>query len=235
MAKKLSEEDKALREAEKLKKEQEKFKVVTEEEVRSVMNADVDKKYGWFILQTHAGKEAAAKRSIEDGFNASGASKKVGMVLMPEKVFAEIRGDKIKKIKRKMYPGYLFIVCERKEDSGELTREIDNEVYNSVIGAMHIHGFSGQEKDKLPKMISRPDIDTILRQIPKGDEVEQTYKFDKGTPVKIVSGNHENFVGEIEEVLSEEEGKVRVKVVILQSETFIDVKFSQIEILTEKK
>lgn len=225
MSKKLTDEERAL-------KEIEKFKVVTESEVRNITE-NSDKKLGWFILQTHAGKEAAAKRSIEDGFIASGANSKVGMVLMPEKVFQEVRGDKLKKIKRKMYPGYLFIICERFEEDGELTRKIHQDVYNSVISAHHIHGFSGQEKDQLPRMISILDINTILKQIPKGDEVEKTYKFEQGTPVKIIEGQFENLPAEIEEVVDEEKGRIKLKVTLLGTATFVEVNFSEIEVITE--
>lgn len=249
MRKKLTPEEKALKaeaaaikkaekEQERLLKEKERFKVITESEVRAITE-DNDRNFGWFIMQTHAGKEAAAKRSIENGFITNGVSDRVGLVLMPEKIFSEIRDDKIKKIKRKMYPGYLFIICEREigdsDDPSKVLRTINEKVYNSVIEASSIHGFSGQEKNQMPRMISRPDIETILRQIPKGEEVEAAYEKDieAGKEVKLIAGEYNNFTGTIVGISDKEEGLVEVKITILSQEIIAHVPFSNIEGLVE--
>lgn len=234
MAKRLSEEEKAKRAEEKAIKEKEKLKVITESEVRDVIERNKDKGFGWFALQTHTGKEIAAKRSVEDRFSATGVSNDVGIVLMPEKVFSEIRNDKMKKVKRRLYPGYLFIYAKKKlkDDSvDEYTHQMDLKVYHSVIGALHIHGFASQDKEKLPRIISRLDVDALLNQLPKGDEVERTYNLEEGLAVKIVSGSYENFSGEVSEITDESEGKLKVKINLLGTETIVDVKYSEIEII----
>tara|TARA_Y100000588_G_scaffold321228_1_gene352419 strand:+ start:137395 stop:138075 length:681 start_codon:yes stop_codon:yes gene_type:complete len=221
MAKKLTKEEREL-------KEKEKLKVTTQSEVKEIIEKHPD--FGWYILQTYSGKEAAAKRSVEERLKTNDREDGVGIVLMPEKVFSELRNNGMKKIKRKLYPAYLFIYAKKMDsEEGFSNLYMDELVYSSIKNASNISSFVGQENDGLPKAIGRVDVVTMINQLPVGDEVEQTVKFEIGRKVKIAEGPFQDCVGEITEVF-ESKGKLKVNISMFNKVTPIDVSFSDVYI-----
>lgn len=202
-----------------------KLKVTTQTEVKNIMNQNPD--YGWFALQTYSGKEAAAKRSVEDCLKATERDGNVGLVLMPEKVFSELRKDKMRQVKKKLYPGYLFIYAKRKwnEEKERWSLMMDQGVYSSIIQAVNIHAFVGQEKDSLPKLIMKKDVDNIIGNLQETGEVEQTLKFEVGTQVKINSGDFTGLFGDISGV-DYEKGRLIVEVQMLGTTTPVEISFA---------
>ena len=202
-----------------------KLKVATQTEVKNIMLDNPD--YGWFALQTYSGKEAAAKRSVEDCLKAKGRDEDVGIILMPEKVFSELRKDKMRQVKKKLYPGYLFIYAKRKwnEDKDRNSLMMEQGVYSSIISAVNIHAFVGQEKDSLPKMIMKTDVDNILRNLQETGDVEQTLKFEVGAKVKINNGDFAGLFGNISDV-DYEDAKLTVDVQMLGTTTPVQISFS---------
>ncbi len=202
-----------------------KLKVATQTEVKDIMNENPD--YGWFALQTYSGKEAAAKRSVEDCLKATERDSDVGIILMPEKVFSELRQEKMRQVKKKLYPGYLFIYAKRKwnEDKDRNSLMMDQGVYSSVITAVNIHAFVGQEKDSLPKMIMKKDVDNIIGNLQETGDVEQTLKFEINAKVKINNGNFAGLFGEIASV-DYENAKLTVNVQMLGTTTPVEISFA---------
>lgn len=212
--------------------ENDKLKITTQSEVKRVMEDHPD--YGWFALQTYSGKEAAAKRSVEDCLKATERFKDVGIVLMPEKIFSELRKDKMRDVKKKLYPGYLFIYAKRtyNQEKDRLSLMMDQGVYSSVITAVNIHAFVGQEKDSLPKMIMGKDVQNIISNLQESGDVEHTVKFEEGSTVKISNGSFAGLFGDIASV-DYDNAKMVVNVQMLGTVTPVDVTFK--DIMTEKE
>ena len=224
MAKKLTKEERAL-------KEKEKLKVTTQSEVKEIIEEHPD--FGWYILQTYSGKEAAAKRSVEERLKTSDREDGVGIVLMPEKVFSVLRDSGMKTIKRKLYPAYLFIYAKKmNSEEGFSNTYMDESVYSSIKNASNISSFVGQENDGLPKSIGRMDVVTMINQLPIGDEIEQTVKFEAGVKVKITEGPFQDCIGEITEVF-ENKAKLKVNISMFNKITPIDVSFSDVYVGSE--
>lgn len=219
MSKKLSPEE---REA----KEKERLKVTTKSEVQEIIANNPD--YGWYILQTYSGKENSAKKSVEERLKTSGREDSVGLVLMPEKIFSELKSSGMKNVKKKMYQGYLFIYAKRVVgEDGQFTLFMDEGVYSSIKNAVNIHSFVGQDNDGLPKAIGRLDVMTMINQLPIGDEIEQTVKFEIGLKVRISDGPFKDCSGEIVEV-DNNKGKLKVNIAMFNKVTPIDVSFSEV-------
>lgn len=225
MSKKLTPEEKAI-------KEKEKLKVTTQGEVKNIVESKTD--FGWFILQTYSGKEGSAKRSVQERLISNDREDGVGIVLMPEKVFSELKASGMKNVKKKLYPAYLFIYAKLSVDGGgNVTNRMDEGVYSSIKNAASIHSFVGQENDGLPKSINRLDVVTMISQLPISDEIEQTVEFVKGGRVTISEGPFKDFSAEIESI-DHEKTQLIVNVGMFGKVTPVTVSFTDVYIGEEE-
>lgn len=210
------------------KEKKDKLKVITQSEVQEAMENNPDKK--WFILQTYSGKEQAAMKSIQERLITGDCESDVGIIVMAEKLVNELRSGQMKTIKRKLYPSYLWVLAKV---SDEYPSIMDEKTYHAIIGASNLIGFIGKEKTSLPKAIeSKLEIRKMTSQLQESDEVENSVKFETGTPVKVKTGPFDGLRGIIDEVY-DAKGRLKVNIVILGVETPIELSFADVELTTE--
>lgn len=178
---------------EEKEKEFKEIIVVTQEDVRVAVENNPDMK--WFILQTYSGKDAAAKRSIEDRLNMADANSSVGLIVMAEKKFSELRNGVLKTVKKKLYPSYLYLYAKTSDTDNTRMDEI---VYQSIKTASNLHGFINQETASLPKAIPNPlEIKKMISQLQDGDVIQNSHDFEIGQKILITKGVFENNTGSI--------------------------------------
>lgn len=209
-------------------KENKEIVVITQDDVNKAVESHPNMK--WFILQTYAGKDAAAKKSIEERLITTGAQEGVGLILMAEKKVSELKNGKMKISKKKLYPGYLYILSDSLEDTGLM----DEKVYSAINGAANVHGFIGQDNASLPKCIrNKVEIKRMISQLQDGDGVENSFLFEIGTEVVITEGNFDGVTGIISE-LDFKKNIAKVEMKILGTITPVDLGFDSIALLSNK-
>ena len=133
--------------------------------------------------------------------------------LIPTKAVASVKDGK-KIIKEQiLYPGYVFVE----------TDSIDK-VIHLIKG---INGATNVLKDSrgLPQSLKQYEIDKMIVEKEKTKEVVES-SFIKGERVEVITGPFQNFKGTIDRI--EENGKVRVEVLIFGRPTSVDLTLNEI-------
>ena len=157
----------------------------------------------WYAVHTLVGQEEKAKANLEKRIKAFGLQDKIFQVLIPTEEVVELReGGKKEVVRKKLFPGYLFIQMDLGDE------EEPNEAWEVVRGTPGITGFVGAG----------------MRPVPLSpDEVA----FREGDQVRVVSGPFADFTGTVTEI-NPERGKVKVMVTIFGRETPVELDFSQV-------
>ena len=77
----------------------------------------------WYIVQSYAGMESAAKRNLERRIKTMGMEDYIFNVLIPEKVrYEKKKNGETKEIVERIYPGYIFVDMIVTDDSWFIVR-----------------------------------------------------------------------------------------------------------------
>jgi transcriptional antiterminator NusG len=169
----------------------------------------------WYAVHTYSGHENKARLTLEERMRNAGLEDAFGEILIPtESVLELVRGQK-RTTTRKLYPGYMFVQMELKD-----------ETYHLVKNTPHITGFLGGNK---PVPVKESEIATINTQMTEGaTKPKPKILFEEGENVRVTDGPFSNFSGIVEEVKAEKQ-KVRVLVSIFGRATPVELDFSQVE------
>ncbi len=187
---------------------------MTETKPETIVSSQDGKK--WYAIRTITGHEKRVKNYLDGEIPIVGLDVKISQVLIPEEKVFEVKGGK-KKIKYKnFFPGYILIEAA-----------LDKEVVNFISRTPSVLKMVG---DKTEAIALRDDeVKRILGRINDSDEKEKIdVQFEKGDPVKVISGPFVNFSGAINEI-NLERMKVKVMVSIFGRKTPIELDFTQIE------
>jgi transcriptional antiterminator NusG len=171
----------------------------------------------WYVVHTLSGSESRAKRALEDAIRRKGdvAEQKFGRILLPEEEVVEVRNGKKRTLRRKKYPGYLFVEVDLENDSQQ-------EMEIVILTTPRI---SGIMKRPLPQ----EEVDRI-----EGKNSQQVQKpkiltnYDVGDEVRIIEGAFASMLGTVEEVIAPRQ-KLRVKVNIFGRLTSVDLDYAHVE------
>jgi transcriptional antiterminator NusG len=187
-----------------------------DENINSTENIvkSADKK--WYAIRTITGHEKRVKTYLESEIKNVGLEFKISQVLIPEEKVFEVKGGK-KKIKLKnFFPGYILIEAL-----------LDNQVNNFISHTPSVLKMVGNKDTATP--LREDEVKRILGRINESDEKEKIdVQFEKGDPVKVISGPFVNFNGTINDI-NLERMKVKVMVSIFGRKTPIELDFTQIE------
>ena len=143
-------------------------------------------------------------------------------LLVPVEQVKRIRSGKQKVHKRKLYPGYVFMEMQVKEDG-----KVDERVWFVIKETMGVGDFIGTEG--VPTAMRDTDVAKMLQEAEKPEESPSIkVEFKKGDQVKIREGAFENFEGAVDSI-DAERGIVRVIVTIFGRSTPLDIEYWQIE------
>jgi len=174
----------------------------------------------WYIVHTMSGAENRVhgnlKELIDEQDRSAGA---VFEVAVPMEEIIEVRQNKKVVSSKKLFPGYVFLRCDMKEESWSQIRDTPGVIV-----------FVGQASPAdEPQPLPHDQVDRFLRS--SGDKVVHRSRprllYELGDPVRVKEGPFADFTGEIIEI-NEDHLKVKVLVNIFGRETPVELDFSQV-------
>ncbi len=164
----------------------------------------------WYVVHTFSGYENKVKTNLEKMVENRGLQNNIVEIKLPEEEVVEIKDDVKKVIKRKKFPGYLF-----------LKMTMDNDTWYIVRNTRGVTGFVGPGSKPVP--LTEDEIISM--------ELEQRVielDFEVGDDVRITEGSFEGFIGVVQSINMAEE-KFTVMVSMLGRETPVEFEFGQAE------
>ena len=175
----------------------------------------------WYVLRVASNKEEQVRESLARKMEVEGV-KSVGRIMVPVEQIKRIRSGKERVHKRKLYPGYVFMELEPKEDG-----RIPDEAWFIIKETLGVGDFIGTEG--IPTPMRDTDVAKMLKEAEKPEDTPNIkVEFEKGDVVKIREGAFENFEGSVDSI-DTERGVVRVIVTIFGRSTPLDIEYWQIE------
>lgn len=185
----------------------------------------------WYVLQVLSGGEEKVARNLEllkDAYERDELTRGfVGSIKVPVEEVYDIKNGKKKKVKRKIFPGYVLIEIGFPEKLSDAKR-----VYSDVVSVSGVGTFIGGRKDGLPEPMAQKEIDEILMRI---GEKKVTHKvmmplisIEAGDKVKVIEGPFKELSGKVESV-DPEKNRLRVKIEIFGMPTPVDLEILQVE------
>ncbi len=178
----------------------------------------------WYAVHTYVGHEEKAKENILNRAKSLGMADSIYQVVVPtEETVEHAGGGKKEVVKRKLFPGYIFVQMDLGDNADE-----PNEAWEVVRYTPGVTGFVGTSTRAVPlspeeeaRMLGTFGV-TGSRETPK---VRVT--FNVGEMVQVTGGPFADFTGLVSEV-NPERGKVKVLVSIFGRETPVELDFSQV-------
>lgn len=164
----------------------------------------------WYVIHTYSGHENKVKTSIEMAVENRGIQDKILEVHIPMDETIEIEDGKRRVVKRKTFPGYVFVKMVK-----------DDETWNVVRYIRGVTGFVGNENEPVPLT----DAEIIKLGI---EDIQVKLNVSVGENVRVLSGPLENFTGVVKEIY-EDKQKVKVDVYMFGRSMLVELKFNQIQ------
>lgn len=183
----------------------------------------------WYAVHTYVGQEDRVEDNLIKRAKAYGMyGLKIFQVLQPTEEAVELKeGGKKETVKRKMFPGYVFVQMDIEDEHspGEL-----GESWEVVRGTPGVTGFVGTTTRPVP--LSPEEVQRLLASVgvaAKAAEVAPRVKVSvkEGDMVRVTSGPFADFSGVVSEV-NVPQAKVKVLVSIFGRETPVELDFSQV-------
>ena len=174
-----------------------------------------------YVLRVATNKEEQVRETLARKVQIENIAD-VGRIVVPTEQIKRIRAGKQRVFKRTLYPGYVFMEVEPKEDG-----RVPDDVWYIIKETMGVGDFIGTEG--VPTPMRDTDVAKMLKEIEKPEETPNIkMEFEKGDVVKIREGAFENYEGVVDEI-DGERGMVRVNVTIFGRSTPLDIEYWQIE------
>ncbi|WP_221089540.1 transcription termination/antitermination protein NusG [Deinococcus aquaedulcis] len=184
----------------------------------------------WYAVHTYVGQEDRVEQHLMERAGKLGMrGTKIFQVIQPEEEAVELReGGKKETVRRKLFPGYVFVQMDVEDDDapGEL-----GESWEVVRGTNGVTGFVGTATRPVP--LSPEEVQRLLASVgvaaqPVVEEAPRVkIDFKAGDMVRVTSGPFADFSGVVSEV-NMAQSKVKVLVSIFGRETPVELDFSQV-------
>lgn len=171
----------------------------------------------WYIIQAFSGYEKQVQRALIERIKRSELTEFFGDVLVPTEEVIEMRDGKKRTVEHKLFPGYVMINMEMREDTWHVVKDCPN-----------ISGFIGGTKDQ-PAPITQAEADRILNRVNKGaDTPRPKTLFEPGEEVLIIDGPFADFKGQVKKV-DYEKSKLYLTVSVFSRPTDVEIEFTKVE------
>lgn len=167
----------------------------------------------WYVVHTYSGHEHKVAQQLKQRIESMDLEDKVLELLIPTQEKIEIRSGQKKKVKEKIFPGYLLVKMVLTDQSWLTVRTTNG-----------ITGFVGIGNKPTP--IADKEVEAIQKFM-KMEAPKFKAKFSVGEAVRIIDGPFADFLGSVEEI-DEAKGKVKVLVSIFGRETPVELDFLQV-------
>lgn len=187
-----------------------------EESTEEAVVADPAMQFKWYIAQAMSGQENKVCKALKERIVNYKLTDYFLEIVVPEETVISNAGGKKRRLKKKIYPGYVLIQMVMNESTWHLVKDTDK-----------VSGFVGGTIDR-PSPLSDEEAAFMTQQMQDGFKKTKTsIDFNEGDSVKVTEGPFANFVGTIEYV--SDKGKVKVNVSIFGRPTPVELDFSQVE------
>ena len=164
----------------------------------------------WYVAHTYSGYENKVKDNIEKTIENRDMRDIIVDVRVPTEEVTEQKGEELKTVTRKTYPGYVFVKMVMTDESWYIVRNTRG-----------VTGFVGPGSKPVP--LSDSEVEAI------GVETRTVnLDFAVGDNVRVADGPLESFIGVVEEI-NVEKKTLRVRVSMFGRETPVDLEFYQVE------
>lgn len=169
----------------------------------------------WYAIHTYSGYEDAVARYLKQRVDSLEMQDKIFNVIVPKEKKIKVKGGRRQEIEEKIYPGYVLV---------DMT--LDDDSWYVVRNTPRVTGFVGAESTK-PTPLSKEEVESLMTKM---GEKEPKFRIDfkVGEIVKITDGPFKDHDGKIAEI-SEEQGKVKVKIPIFGRETAVELDILQVQ------
>ena len=169
----------------------------------------------WYVVQTYAGYENKVKANLEQRIATMGMEDKIFRVLVPIEERVYVKDGKQKRVKRKVFPGYILV---------EMI--LDDQSWYVVRHTPGVMGFVGAGNNPIP--LSEREVQDIFAKIGK-EQMKPKLEIDlkPGDVVRVRSGPFEGQVGTVVEVIPEK-GKIKFSVTLFGRETIVEADYSDL-------
>ena len=178
----------------------------------------------WYAVHTYVGHEEKVRENILNRARSLGIADKIYQVVVPsEETVEHAGGGKKEVVKRRLFPGYIFVQMDLGDNPDE-----PNESWEVVRYTPGVTGFVGTATRAVP--LSREEEGRMLGSLGiTGSKEKPKVKitFNVGDMVQVTSGPFADFTGLVSD-LDADKGKVKVLVSIFGRETPVELDFSQV-------
>lgn len=171
----------------------------------------------WYIIQAFSGYEKQVQRALIERIKRSELTEYFGDVLVPTEEVIEMRDGKKRTVEHKLFPGYVLINMEMREDTWHIVKSCPN-----------ITGFIGGTPEN-PAPITQAEADRILNRLNKGGEAPRPKTlFEPGEEVLIIDGPFTDFKGMVKKV-DYDKSKLYLTVSVFSRPTEVELEFNKVE------
>ena len=168
----------------------------------------------WFIVNTYSGQENKVRSSIDRYVEARHIADRFGRVLVPEEEEQIVRGGVRRTIKKKVYPGYVFV---------EMV--MDDETWHIIRSMPGVLGFVSS--GNWPQPLQPSEVERLLGRL--STKIEPVIpQWARGDIVRVVDGPFAETTGRVEEV-NQARQKLSVLIEIFGRDTPVQLDFNQVE------
>ncbi len=180
----------------------------------------------WYVVHTYSGYEKKVKDILEKTVEKRGMQDIIQEISIPEEEVVEIKDGKKKAIKRKKYPGYVFIKFVSNFENlkeGDEPTTADKELWYLIRNTRGVTGFVSTNPNK-PLPITDSDLAAMGIATDWVPEVDYTV----GDAIRVISGPFADSVCVVEEMNTEKQ-QVTVRISMFGRETPVSLDFTQVE------
>lgn len=169
----------------------------------------------WYVIHTYSGYEKKVKDNLERKVRSMGLENVIERILVPEEDEIDVKDGRKRTVRRKIYPGYVFVEMEVNDRSWYVVRNTPG-----------VTGFVGSATKPVP--LEPQEVRRILKSQGIEKEVRPQISVEIGEQVRIISGSFDNFYATITEI-NNEKGTLKGLIDMFGRETSVEVDYSQIE------
>lgn len=169
----------------------------------------------WYVIHTYSGYEKKVKDNLERKVRSMGLENVIERILVPEEDEIDVKDGRKRTVRRKIYPGYVFVEMEVNDRSWYVVRNTPG-----------VTGFVGSATKPVP--LEPQEVRRILKSQDIEKEVRPQISVEIGEQVRIISGPFDNFYATITEI-NNEKGTLKGLIDMFGRETSVEVDYSQIE------
>ncbi len=166
----------------------------------------------WYVIHTYSGYENKVKTTLDKLVENRGLQEMITEIKVPIDEVYEVKDGKKKPVKKKRFPGYVFVKMVYNE-----------EIWYIVRNTRGVTGFVGPDANR-PLPLTESDM--IAMGLIEENFVPEV-DYGKGDTVRVISGPFADSLCSVDE-MNYEKQQVKVKITMFGRETPVYLDFTQV-------